>query len=181
MFTKDIVYISLFASLTATLGLFPTISLPFISVPITIQSIACMLAGAIAGSKRGALAMLLFIVLVMIGLPLLSGGRGGFGILLGPTGGFLIGWIAGAYLIGLLYEKVLKRGFLYEFLFIALGGIVIVYGFGIPWLSIATEMTIKQATIGSLAFIPGDIAKVVLALYIVKMIRKGYPDFILTK
>ncbi len=181
MSTKDIVYISLFTALTAALGLFPAISLPFISVPITTQSIGCMLAGAILGSKRGALSMALFLVLVAIGLPLLAGGRGGFGILIGPSGGFLLGWIFGAYLIGLLFEKFTKNRTAYEFLAIVLGGIIVVYGLGIPCLSVIAKMPIEKAFIGSLAFIPGDLIKAVLTLYIVKIIRKGYPNLILTK
>lgn len=181
MSIKDIVYISLFTAFTAALGLFPAISLPFISVPITTQSIACMLAGAIIGSKRGAFAMLLFILLIAIGLPLLAGGRGGIGIFIGPTAGFLFSWILGAYIIGFIFEKFTKHRTAYEFLALILGGIIGVYGIGIPWLSIVTKMPIEKALIGSLAFIPGDIIKAVLTLAIVRIIRKGYPNFILTK
>lgn len=86
MSTRDIVYIALFAAITAALGLFPAFSLPVIAVPITAQTLGPMLAGAIAGAKRGALALVLFVVLVAIGLPLLAGGRGGLGIFFGPSG-----------------------------------------------------------------------------------------------
>ena len=70
MNTKDIVYIALFAALTAALGLFPPLTLPAVGVPITAQSMGVMLAGALAGSKRGGLALLLIVVLVAIGMPL---------------------------------------------------------------------------------------------------------------
>ncbi|WP_230048946.1 biotin transporter BioY, partial [Erwinia aphidicola] len=79
MSTRDIVYIALFAAITAALGLFPAFSLPVIAVPITAQTLGPMLAGAIAGAKRGALALVLFVLLMAIGLPLLAGGRGGLG------------------------------------------------------------------------------------------------------
>jgi biotin transport system substrate-specific component len=94
--TKDIVHIALFAALTAALGLFPPLTLPVIGVPITAQSLGVMLAGSIIGSKRGALALALFLLLVAIGLPLLAGGRGGVGVFLGPGGGFLLAWPLGA-------------------------------------------------------------------------------------
>ena len=91
MSTKDIVYIALFAALTAALGLFPPITLPIAGgVPITAQSMGPMLAGALAGAKRGGLALALFALLVAIGLPLMAGGRGGFGLFLTPSGGFTI-------------------------------------------------------------------------------------------
>ncbi|MEL6321465.1 MAG: biotin transporter BioY, partial [Cyanobacteria bacterium J06626_14] len=75
MTTRDLVYIAVFAALVAALGLIPPIPLPFIPVPITAQSLGVMLAGAILGARRGACALLLFLVLVAIGFPLLSGGR----------------------------------------------------------------------------------------------------------
>ena len=82
MSTKDIVYIALFAAVMAVLGLFPPITLPISGVPVTAQSLGPMLAGAILGARRGGLSILLFVALVALGLPLLSGGRGGFGIIL---------------------------------------------------------------------------------------------------
>ena len=77
MNTRDLVLIALFAAIVVVLGLIPPITLGFIPVPITAQSMGVMLAGCILGAKRGALAFLLFLLLVIIGLPVLSGGRGG--------------------------------------------------------------------------------------------------------
>ena len=87
--TRDIVLIALFAAIMAVLGVFPPITLPLVGVPITAQSLGVMLAGGILGAKRGAMSMALFLILVAVGLPLLAGGRGGFGVFLGPSGGFL--------------------------------------------------------------------------------------------
>ena len=176
MNTKDIVYIALFAALTAALGLFPPLTLPAVGVPITAQSMGAMLAGALAGSKRGGFALLLFAVLVAIGLPLLAGGRGGFGIFLGPGGGFIIGWALGAFLIGGLFER--HSGtvpFVYSLLYIALGGIGVVYLIGLPWLAFTADLTLLQAFTGSMGFIPGDIVKVVVAALIARGVRRAYP------
>ncbi|ROR05124.1 biotin transporter BioY [Erwinia sp. JUb26] len=176
MSTRDIVYIALFAAMTAALGLFPAFSLPVIGVPITAQTLGCMLAGAIAGAKRGALAMVLFDLLVAIGLPLLAGGRGGLGVYMGPGGGFILSWPLAALLIGYLYQRGLRSLTLVkELLIIALGGIVVIYACGIPWIAAVAGITLKQAALGSLGFVPGDIVKVVLAAVIVRAVRRAYP------
>lgn len=176
MSTRDIVYIALFAALTAALGLFPPLTLPVVGVPITAQSLGVMLAGALAGSKRGGLALLLFVVLVAIGLPLLAGGRGGFGIFLGPSGGFVLSWPIAAFLIGWLLERHQGETPLWITMgYLAVGGIGLVYLCGIPWLAIAAELTLSQAIIGSAGFIPGDIVKVVLAALIGRGVRRAYP------
>ena len=88
---KNIAYIALFAALIAVLGLIPKITLAF-GVPITAQSLGVMLCGTVLGARRGALAVLLFLALVAMGLPLLAGGRGGLGVFASPTVGFLIGF-----------------------------------------------------------------------------------------
>jgi len=176
MTTRDIVYIALFAALTAALGLFPPLTLPVVGVPITAQSLGVMLAGALAGSKRGGLAMLLFVVLVAVGLPLLAGGRGGFGIFLSPSGGFILSWPLAAYVIGWFFEK--HRGappIWLAMIYIALGGIGIVYLAGIPWLAEFAELSLAQAFTGSMGFVPGDIVKVAVAALIAQGVRKAYP------
>ena len=177
MKTKDIVYISLFAALTAALGLFPPITIPIAAgVPITAQTLGVMLAGGILGSRRGALSMVLFLVLVAIGLPLLSGGRGGAGIFLGPSGGFLLGWVAGAFVVGWLTERFwgrLNAGF--AFAASVIGGIVVVYAFGIPWLAYAAELGLVKAAIGSASFIPGDLIKAAAASVIMVTVKRTYP------
>lgn len=176
MSTRDIVYVALFAALTAALGLFPPLTLPVVGVPITAQSMGCMIAGAIAGSKRGGLALVLFCLLVAAGLPLLSGGRGGLAIFFGPSGGFILSWPIAAFVIGFLYETNLsKLNTAREALFIVVGGIVIVYAIGIPWIAVFAKLTLRQAALGSIGFFPGDIVKVILAVLVAKSVRRAYP------
>lgn len=182
MSTKDIVYIALFAAITAAMGLFPAFTLPIIAVPITAQSMGPMLAGAIAGAKRGALAMVLFDVLVMVGLPLLAGGRGGLGIFMGPSGGFILAWPIAALVIGYLYQKNIRSlSVVKEALFITLGGIIIIYASGIPWIAAVAKISLSQAAIGAMGFIPGDIIKVILTVLIVRPVRKAYPTLEIRK
>ena len=92
MNTRDLVLSALFAAIIVALGLLPPIPIGIIPVPITAQSLGVMLAGVVLGAKRGTIAVLLVVVLVTIGLPVLSGGRGGLAVFVGPTAGFFVGW-----------------------------------------------------------------------------------------
>lgn len=174
--TKDIVYIALFAALTAAFGLFPPFPLPATGVPITAQTLGPMLAGAILGAKRGFLSQLLFVVLVAAGLPLLAGGRGGFAIFPGPTGGFLIAWPVFAFLIGYLVERSWNSLTLVKVVvFMAVGGIGVSYLIGIPWMAMVLKLSMTQAIFSALPFLPGDVAKVILASIIAMSVKRAYP------
>jgi biotin transport system substrate-specific component len=117
-----------------------------------------------------------FCVLVLAGLPLLSGGRGGLGILAGPTGGFFVGFAVGAFAVGWLVERFWQRMSLVGFFAAtSLGGIGVVYLIGIPWLALAADLTLVQAAAGSAAFIPGDLIKAAVAAGIADVVRRGYP------
>lgn len=177
---RDIALIAVFAAVTAVLGIIPPI--PVGPVPITAQSLGPMLAGAILGGRRGGLSQLLFVVLVAIGLPLLPGGRGSLAVLFGPTAGFILGWIAVGALIGWLTYRL---GAPYRFWF-GLGinilfGIVVLYIFGIAGMLLATKMTLGAALVANLPFIPGDIAKAVIAALIAKGVHAGIPGLMQAK
>ncbi len=94
---KDLSLIAMMTALTAVMGAIPPIPIPISPIPITLQSIAPMLAGTILGARRGALSMMLLILLGACSLPVFSGGRGGVGVLLGPSGGFIFGWVLVAF------------------------------------------------------------------------------------
>lgn len=174
--TRDIVLIALFAAIMAVLGVFPPITLPVVAVPITAQSLGVMLAGGVLGAKRGALSIVLFLVLVAVGLPLLSGGRGGFAVFVGPSGGFLIGWIIAAFAIGSMIEKFWdKINYFNAFLACVAGGIVLLYAIGIPWVAVAAKITFSQAFFGSMPFVPGDIIKAIIASGVIVTVAKSYP------
>ena len=130
--SRDLALIAMFTGVIAALGLIPAVA-PFGgAVPITAQSMGVMLAGAILGSKRGALAVLLFLALVAIGLPLLSGGRGGLGVFAGPSVGYLVGFPVAAWLVGRLTE-VLGRPYRVVLGTLAnvLGGVLVLNAIGI--------------------------------------------------
>lgn len=174
--TRDIVLIALFAAIMAVLGVFPPLVLPIVGVPITAQSLGVMLAGGVLGAKRGAMSIVLFLILVAVGLPLLAGGRGGFGVFLGPSGGFLLGWIAAACAIGLMVERYWnKLNYIVSFAACVIGGIFLLYLIGIPWIAVTANISVWKALTGSLPFIPGDMIKAVIASVVIVNISKAYP------
>ena len=106
-----------------------------------------MLAGAILGSKRGALAVLLFLALVAIGLPLLSGGRGGLGVFAGPSVGYLVGFPVAAWLVGRLTELI-GRPYRVPLGIMAnvLGGVLVLNAIGIVGMALVADLSLVKAT-----------------------------------
>src|SRR5688500_6271691 len=97
--SRDLAMVAVFAGIVAALGLVPAVSVLGGAVPITAQSLGVMLAGAVLGPRRGALALLLFLGLVALGLPLLAGGRGGLGVFAGASVGYLVGFPVAAFAV----------------------------------------------------------------------------------
>jgi biotin transport system substrate-specific component len=168
--------IASFAALIAVLGLPGSIHMFGGAVPITLQSLGIMLAGSILGWKRGALAVVVLLVLVAAGLPLLAGGRGGLGVFAGPSAGFLLGYVAGAAAIGWLVQRLLPAyPMWWGGLSNAMGGIGVVYLFGIPGMAIVLHTSLLDATRTSLVFVPGDAIKVLIATAVASAVHRGYP------
>lgn len=177
---RNLSHIALFAALIAALGFIPQVMLPF-GVPITAQSLGVMLCGTVLGAKRGALAVLLFLMLVAIGLPLLSGGRGGLGVFASPTVGFLIGFPVAALVAGLITEALeLPVGWAAG-IGAFVGGVLVLYSFGIFGLAYILDKKISEAALLVAAFLPGDLIKVVLAGFITNAIAKMRPGALLSR
>ena len=170
----EIVMISLFAALTAV-GAFIRIPLPY--VPFTMQTLMVMLAGLILGSRSAALSQFLYLAIGLLGLPIFAQG-GGPGYILQPSFGFLVGFIAGAYLIGRMVEGVEKLRF-HRVLTALILGQVAVHAFGIAYLYFNLNFIIHKPTsflttikVGLLVFLPGDILKTFVAMLVVAPIRQ---------
>ena len=178
---KTSVLVALFAALIAVLGLVPAFPLA-LGVPITAQSLGVMLCGTILGSKKGGLAALLFIVLTLVGLPLLAGGRGGIGLLAGPSAGFIIGFPLAAYVTGWLMEKTKSVNIQISVsLSTIVGGIVILYIPGLIGMMINAGMSLNAAVVAVSIYLPGDILKVILATVVTSAIFKARPASVLTR
>lgn len=175
---RDLVLMGLFAGLMAALGLLPKIALP-LGVPITAQSMGVMLAGAILGPKRGAGALLLFVALVLLGLPLLAGGRGGLGIVAGPTGGFFLGFPVAAFAVGWLMDRFARPTSVpVSILACALGGIGVLYALGIPYWILVTGSPVSGVLATAVTFLPGDVIKAALAGSAAVLVHRAMPGLI---
>lgn len=178
---KNIAHIALFAALIAVLGLLPKLSMGF-GVPITAQSLGVMLAGTVLGAKRGALAVLLFLLIVALGLPLLAGGRGGLGVFVGPTAGFLAGWVAGAFVTGLIVERWRNTAVVVvASMASVIGGIIVLYLFGIIGMALVLDKTLLESAALVVAFIPGDIAKALVTGLLTEALYRARPASILSR
>jgi biotin transport system substrate-specific component len=166
---RMMVFASLFAALTAA-GAYIQIPIPFSPVPVTLQVFFVLLAGCILKSKWGSLSMIVYSLLGIAGLPVFAGGSSGIGVLLGPTGGYIIGFILAAYTIGKLSEKTEKstRSPLLVNTLNMSAGISIIYLCGVLQLMIVTQIGLGVAlTLGAIPFLPGEIVKTAVATYIV--------------
>lgn len=173
---RKMLFAALFTAIVAVLGIMPPITLPISPVPITAQTLGVMLAGAILGARYGGLSLLIFVILVAFGAPLLAGGRGGIGPLLGPGGGYILSWPIAAFCIGYLVEKYWHKMNLVRFIaFNVIGGIILVYAFGVTYLSFITDTPWIAAFISGLIYLPGDLLKVVIASVVALQIKKLYP------
>lgn len=172
--------VALFAALMAVLGLIPKIDLPM-GVPITAQSLGVMLAGVLLGPKRGFQAMALFLLAVAAGLPLLSGGRGGIGVFMAPSAGYLLGYAPAALIAGLVMRAMPQRSpaliGLGAFVAALLGGLIALHGMGVAGLMLLAHMSPKQALFTTLAFVPGDLIKCVLCAIVTHTVARGLPDW----
>lgn len=170
----DLARIAVFAALIAVLGLPGAINVG--AVPITAQTLGVMLAGAVLGARRGAIAVLVVLALVAIGLPLLSGGRGGLGVFVAPSAGYLIGWVLGAFVVGLIVRLGASHPTWWRVVLgTVVGGIFVIYLVGIPVQSITTGLPLGETVIASLVFLPGDLIKVALTVIITMALWRAYP------
>ncbi|WP_212523540.1 biotin transporter BioY [Actibacterium sp. MT2.3-13A] len=178
---RNVVMIALFAALIAALGLIPTITL-MSGVPISAQSLGVMLCGTVLGARKGALAVLLFLLLVALGLPLLSGGRGGLGVFVSPTAGFLVGFPIAAFVAGTIVERFRAVPLTWAAMIGAfLGGVVALYIPGIIGMAITLDKSLSGAAALALPFLPGDAIKVVIAGLVTAAIARARPGSLLSR
>ncbi len=164
---------SVFIALLARVRVF----LPFTPVPLTGQTFGVLLVGALLGSRLGTASVLAYLAEGLLGLPVFSGG-GGLGWILGPTGGYLIGFTVAAWVVGFLTEQGWDRKVPTAAMAMLLGNAAI-YVFGLPWLACFVGLG-KVFALGFLPFVPGDLVKIVLASLALpaawKLVRGKHPS-----
>jgi len=143
------------------------VSIPFFPVPLTLQTFFVLLSGVVM--KRWAIVPAgLYMLLGALGLPVFHNGTAGIGVLLGPTGGFVVGFIAASLAAGLAYEHGSDR--------IRIAGLVaaslLIYLFGVAWLALSTGMGIMAAMmVGMLPFLPGDAIKTAAVFFVARRLQ----------
>ena len=177
---SDAVLVSLFTALTAV-GAFIRIPIPY--VPLTLQTLMVMFAGLILGSRRGVMSQLLYLALGLLGLPIFAQG-GGPAYVLQPSFGYLLGFVAGAYVTGKIVEAKRNAGLSRILLALAFGQAAI-YALGIPYLYLNLHFILHKPVsfaaalkIGFLVFIPGDAIKTAIAALVLAPVRQRFSSHI---
>lgn len=158
----------LFAALTAVLA-YVSIPVPGIAVPFSLQPFGVFFAGVLLGPLWGGFAMLLYVVVGLAGAPVFSNGAAGIGYFLGPTGGFLVGFLLAAICLGTIVHRGLEprdvRDVSAVTLAVGLGAaLVVIYGVGVPWLAWAQGVSLGAAAGVMAPFVPPDILKAALVV-----------------
>lgn len=176
--TRSLIYDMLLiaaGSLVVAVSALIQVRLPFTPVPITAQTLAVLLVGVLLGSRRGGLALLAYLGEGLAGLPVFAGGGFGLAHLLGPTGGYLIGFAAAAFFVGWLAERGWDRRTLAALGAMTFGNLVI-YAFGVSWL--AWMVGPEQAlALGVVPFVLGDVLKIILGTALLPLGWRGLSNF----
>lgn len=161
--TRDMTDIALF---TALLSVTSWISIPIAGVPITLQTMMVMLIGLFLSPKNSLLTIIAYLFIGSIGVPVFSGGTGGFGIILGPTGGFLISFIFAAYFVSVMKNVNFINNKITHIVVVLLLANLIIYMSGWTYYAIYADLSIAQ-TLGIIwPFAIGDLVKIVIVTYV---------------
>lgn len=159
--TKQMVLIALMTAVTCVLGPL-SIPLPFSPVPISLTNFAIFLAIFVLGMKNGTISFIIYLLLGAVGVPVFSSFRGGFQVLAGPTGGYLIGFIFLALIMGFALDHFDRK--LVPTIIGMIIGMAVCYAFGTVWLAKLLSLSFKEGLMmGVIPYLPGDAAKIIIA------------------
>jgi len=164
---RMIVFASLLAALMAA-GAY--LAIPIGPVPIVMQNMFVFLAGLLLGSRWGLASVGVYLLTGACGLPVFAGGLGGIGRIVGPTGGYLIGYLPAVFIVGYISGKSTAR--IGRDVLAMICGTVVLYACGVTWLKTLTGMTwSKTLTVGMYPFLVGDALKIAAAAVIARALR----------
>src|SRR5690554_1324538 len=178
--TTNLALVASFAALTAVCSIV-AIPVAAVSTPITLQTFAVILAGAVLGARRGALAILLYLAVGFAGLPIFAQGVGGPASFGRPTLGYLLAFPLAAFVVGLVVERFRARSWALSTGLVVLAGVagsLVIYAIGIPVLAPRIGVSIQQAALGNLVFLPFDALKLVLAAIVAASIHRAFPEIL---
>jgi biotin transport system substrate-specific component len=170
---RDMVAAALIAALMAATG---WVSIPLGTVPVTLQTMCVALAALLLPAGWAAASMALYVVLGAVGVPVFAGGEAGLGVVLGPTGGYLVGFVAAAGIASFVREST-HRAKAPQLLADIMAGIIllaVIYIIGTAWLAYSLHLSLAKAVLaGVVPFVLGDAAKVGVAIMLATAIRKA--------
>lgn len=180
--TTDIALIAAFAALIAVCSMLPAINVGAGLVPITLQTFAVILTGAVLGAKRGFLAALLYLAIGAVGLPVFANGGGGLAPFVGPTAGYLISWPLAAALTGAIVERLPRGKAATSVPLIFLAGLVssavFIHTLGIAGLMWRADLGLREAFMTDVVFWPGDLLKNLLMAIVATAVHRAFPDLL---
>lgn len=157
-------------------------AVPIGPVPIVLTTMFVLLSGLLGGFRIGLYSTAAYLLLGVLGLPVFAGGAGGFAVLTGPTGGYLIGYLLAAAAAGLIYRPAEGSSLTVRILLTsaaALIGSILIYIPGVPWLKISLGMDWHRAMqAGMIPFIPGDLLKIFAAAVLAVILKERFHDFL---
>lgn len=159
------------AVMTAVICILGPLSIPIGPVPISLTPLTILLSVYILGTASGSVATLLYVFLGAVGLPVFGGFTGGFGIIAGPTGGYIIGYVFLALISGWFVEHFYNMVWV-QYLGMCLG-MAVLYAFGTAWLAYVAHMTFAEAfAVGVLPFIAVDMIKMAVSIILGRAVNK---------
>ncbi|MGD8368621.1 MAG: biotin transporter BioY [Desulfobacterales bacterium] len=163
---RMMVYAALMAALTAA-GAW--IAIPVGPVPVVLQNLFIYLAGLLLGSRWGLVSVAVYLLAGACGLPVFAGGMGGVGRIVGPTGGYLVGYLPAVFLIGLISDRWSRT---LSDVLAMVAATAVIYAAGVAWLHTLTGLSWHQTlAVGMLPFLPGDAVKIAAAAAVAKALR----------
>ncbi|MCJ7797149.1 MAG: biotin transporter BioY, partial [Thermoleophilia bacterium] len=165
--------------LAAVLAVASWVSIPFVPVPLTLQTLAVLVAGGLLGRYWGPVSVGVYILVGLAGVPVFAGGHAGPAVIAGPLGGFLLGFVFAAFIMGVAGDVTRRRGVtnrrgLTTLILGAAAAGLAVYVVGVPWFMAVTGMTLRGAMpVAFFPFIPGDILKAAVAVVVIRAVDRA--------
>lgn len=178
---RSVALVAVFTALLVAAAVVPGIPVGGFGVPITLQTLAVLLTGLVLGPGRGGVAVLVYLLLGFVGLPVFSAGQSGLQVLSGPTAGYLLSFVVAAVVVGLAARTVVRRArrSLWVPLLVAAAvvtSVAVVHALGVAGLMVNLRLPLSAAIGADLPFLPGDLIKAVVAVVAAVAVHRAFPD-----